>query len=43
MIRIVLILMMMGIAANAFGADDPSIKGEKRTGIQAAMTEHIPP
>jgi hypothetical protein len=41
MIRIVLILMMMGIAANAFGADDPSIKGEKRTGIQAAMTEHI--
>ncbi len=41
MTRIVLVLMMMSIAASAFGADDPSIKGEKRTGIQAAMTAHI--
>lgn len=41
MTRIVLILMMLGVAANALAADDPSIKGEKRTGIQAAMTKHI--
>ena len=41
MTRIVLILMMMGVAANAFAADDPSIKGEKRASIQAAMNEHI--
>jgi len=41
MTRIVLVLMMMGIAANGFAADDPSIKGEKRTAIQAAMSEHI--
>ena len=41
MTRIFLILLTLGLATNSWGADDPSIKGEKRTGIQAAMTEHI--
>ena len=39
--QLVLVLMMIGFATTALGADDPSIKGEKRTGIQAAMTKHI--
>ncbi|MBQ27848.1 MAG: hypothetical protein CMH81_06895 [Nitrospiraceae bacterium] len=41
MTRLVLILMMMGIGTNALAADDPSIKGEKRSSIQAAMSTHI--
>lgn len=34
-----LALAALGVAASA--ADDPSIKGDKRTAIQAAMQEHI--
>jgi hypothetical protein len=31
----------VGIATTGFAGDDPSIKGQMRTGIQAAMNEHI--
>lgn len=42
MTRMFLILVLMtAVATNAFGADDPSIKGEKRSSIQAAMNAHI--
>ena len=41
MLRIILVFMMLAFTFDAFGADDPSIKGEKRASIQKAMAEHI--
>lgn len=34
-------IIIMGIATTGFAANDPSIKGQMRAGIQAAMNEHI--
>ena len=39
--RVFFMLILMGFAANVLAADDPSIKGGKRTSIQTAMNEHI--
>ena len=38
---IMVILVLLAFTLSAFAADDPSIKGEKRRAIQAAMQEHI--
>ena len=38
---IIVILVLLAFTPTAFAADDPSIKGEKRRAIQAAMQEHI--
>ena len=38
---IVTLLVLLGLALHAFAADDPSIKGDKRSAIQAAMQRHI--
>lgn len=35
------VLIIVGIATTGFAANDPSIKGQMRVGIQAAMNEHI--
>ena len=34
-------LMLVTLAIPAFTADDPSIKGEVRTGVQSAMNDHV--
>ncbi len=34
-------LVLLAFTLTAFAANDPSIKGEKRRAIQAAMQEHI--
>ena len=34
-------IIIMGIATTSLAANDPSIKGQMRAGIQAAMNEHI--
>ena len=39
--RIMVILVLSAFTLSAFAANDPSIKGEKRRAIQAAMQEHI--
>ena len=39
--RIMVILVLSAFTLSAFAANDPSIKGEKRRAIQAAMEEHI--
>ncbi len=33
--------MAIGLGANAFAADDPSIKGQQRADIKASMAAHI--
>ncbi len=33
--------LLLTISANAFAADDPSIKGELRAGITKSMLEHV--
>lgn len=38
---IMVILILLAFTPTAFAADDPSIKGEKRRAIQAAMQKHI--
>ena len=38
---IMAILILLTLALTAFAADDPSIKGERRSAIQAAMQAHI--
>ena len=38
---ITVILVLLAFTLTAFAANDPSIKGEKRRAIQAAMEEHI--
>jgi hypothetical protein len=38
---ITVILVLLTFTLTAFAANDPSIKGEKRRAIQAAMQEHI--
>ena len=38
---IMVILILLAFTLTAFAANDPSIKGEKRRAIQAAMQEHI--
>ena len=38
---IMVILVLLAFTLSAFAANDPSIKGEKRRAIQAAMQEHI--
>ena len=38
---ITVILVLLAFTLTAFAANDPSIKGEKRRAIQAAMQEHI--
>ena len=35
------ILVFLAFTSTAFAADDPSIKGERRRGIQTAMQEYI--
>ena len=35
------IMVLLAFTLSAFAADDPSIRGERRRGIQAAMQEHI--
>jgi len=35
------ILILLTLAFTAFAADDPSIQGERRSAIQAAMQAHI--
>jgi hypothetical protein len=35
------VLIIVGITTTGFAGNDPSIKGQMRTGIQAAMNEHI--
>lgn len=35
------ILVLLTLALTAFAADDPSIKGDRRSAIQAAMQAHI--
>ena len=35
------VLIIVGIGTVGFAGNDPSIKGQMRTGIQAAMNEHI--
>ena len=34
-------LAALGLSAGAFAADDPSIQGQQRAGIKAAMSQHI--
>ncbi len=41
MLRMILVFMVLAFTFDAFGADDPSIKGEKRASITKAMVEHI--
>lgn len=38
---IMAILVLLTLALTAFAADDPSIKGDRRSAIQAAMQAHI--
>ena len=38
---IMAVLVLLTLALTAFAADDPSIKGEQRSAIQAAMQAHI--
>jgi hypothetical protein len=38
---ITVVLIIVGITTTGFAGNDPSIKGQMRTGIQAAMNEHI--
>ena len=33
----------IGLSANAFAADDPSIAGQQRADIKASMAAHIEP
>jgi hypothetical protein len=40
-ITVIMMFMLLGITLMAFAADDPSIKGERREGIQKAMQGHI--
>ena len=35
------VFLVLGIVTAGLAADDPSIKGQMRTGIQAAMSEHV--
>ena len=35
------VFLVLGIVTAGFAADDPSIKGQMRAGIQAAMSEHV--
>jgi len=37
----ILFLMLVTPTIPAFTADDPSIKGEVRTGVQSAMNDHV--
>jgi hypothetical protein len=37
----IIIFMLLSITLVVFAADDPSIKGEKRQGIQKAMQMHV--
>ena len=39
--RLLITLVLLGLALPVFAADDPSIKGDRRSGIQAAMQRHI--
>ena len=39
--RLLIALILLGLALPVFAADDPSIKGDRRSGIQAAMQRHI--
>jgi len=34
-------IIIVGVSTAGFAGDDPSIRGQMRTGIQAAMNEHI--
>ena len=38
---IMAILVLLTLALTAFAADDPSLQGERRSAIQAAMQAHI--
>jgi len=40
-IHTILFLMLVTLAIPAFTADDPSIKGEVRAGVQSAMNDHV--
>lgn len=40
-VPIIGLAMVLGFSAVSLGADDPSITGETRKGIQSAMTSHI--
>jgi hypothetical protein len=40
-VRILLCLLIAAWSTTVPAADDPSIKGETRTGVQAAMDQHI--
>ncbi|MFQ5930990.1 MAG: hypothetical protein ACE5MM_01140 [Nitrospiraceae bacterium] len=40
-IRIIAFVLVFVFSTMSFGADDPSIKGETRMGIQSAMKSHI--
>ncbi len=35
------VILIAGMVTTAFAGNDPSIKGKVRTGIQAAMNEHV--
>jgi hypothetical protein len=39
--RLFTLLIVAAMAVPVFAGDDPSIKGETRTGVQKAMQEHI--
>jgi len=38
---IIAFAIVLGFSSMSFGADDPGIKGQTRTGIQSAMKSHI--
>ncbi len=40
-IAIIVVALVLGVSSITFGADDPSITGDTRKGIQAAMKSHI--
>ena len=40
-IVVLVVMMMVSVSVTALAADDPSIKGEARKGIQHAMQAHV--